>query len=45
MGYVCQTQVFFNWLYYLKLTEQLNIAEKTPERLIINYNLALEKEV
>ncbi|ULO06260.1 helix-turn-helix transcriptional regulator [Paenibacillus sp. 19GGS1-52] len=42
-GYVCQTQVFFDWFHYLELAEQLNLAEKTPECLIIDYNNALEK--
>jgi DNA-binding XRE family transcriptional regulator len=42
-GYISRTDVLFKWVHYLELAEHLNLMDKTPKHLIVDYNYALEK--
>ncbi|ODA43049.1 helix-turn-helix transcriptional regulator [Desulfosporosinus sp. BG] len=42
-GYCSRTDILFEWAHYLELTKKFDIQKKTPEHLIVDYNLLLER--
>lgn len=42
-GQVSRIDVLYKWARYLDLTEQLNLPDKTPRHLLVDYNYARER--